>query len=168
MEEVYKDIISPVNLSGKYKVSNFGNVLNVKTGRVLRVRLNDCGYNRVSFLVNGKCKNYLVHRLVALQFIPNSRELSSVNHVDFNRLNNRVDNLEWINHEDNVKYSWQNQRFTRKLDNDIADQIRSSKAGFSQKELARKFGVSVATISRVLNNSIWCKQNDKEKTNNVV
>ena len=164
MEELYKDITSPVDLCGRYKVSNLGNVLNVKTGKLLRVRLNDCGYNRVSFLVDGKCKNYLVHRLVAIHFIPNCGGLPSINHIDFNRLNNRADNLEWINHEDNVKYSWQHQRFTRKLDNNIADQIRSSKAAFSQKELARKFGVSVATISRVFNNLIWCKQNDKEKT----
>jgi hypothetical protein len=53
-------------------------------------------------------KNYRIHRLVASAFIPNPEELPQVNHKDGNRLNNRVDNLEWASAKDNMRHAGEN------------------------------------------------------------
>jgi hypothetical protein len=59
------------------------------------------GYYHVSY----KCKTRKVHRLIAETFIPNSNNLPQVNHIDRNRLNNRVNNLEWVTNQRNVEHS---------------------------------------------------------------
>ena len=94
-----------------YKVSNLGRVFG-KKGE-LKQRLNKDGYSLVTLGSGGgdfarrgrRRRNFSVHRLVAICFIPNPNNLSEVNHKDFDRTNNRVDNLEWLSHSDNVKYS---------------------------------------------------------------
>ena len=56
---------------------------------------NDKGYLRVGLQVDKKQKNFLIHRLIAIHFIPNPENLPCVNHIDCNKLNNKIDNLEW-------------------------------------------------------------------------
>lgn len=56
----------------------------------------------VKLTINGKKKDYLVHRLVALTFLDNPFNLPQVNHKDKNKLNNSVSNLEWISIKDNM------------------------------------------------------------------
>lgn len=68
-------------------------------------RINSNGYETCKLSKDGKSRYYFVHRLVADAFIPNPLGLSDVNHIDFNRKNNCIDNLEWISHKDNVHYS---------------------------------------------------------------
>lgn len=88
----------------KYKVSNYGNVVNSKTGRPIKPHLNDMGYPRVALYIDGKVKNYKIARLVAELFIPNPDNLPEVNHKDENKLNSHVDNLEWCDRHYNVRY----------------------------------------------------------------
>ena len=88
----------------KYKISNYGNVVNSKTGRPIKPHLNDAGYPRVALCINGKRKNYKIARLVATLFIPNPDNLPEVNHKDENKLYSRVDNLEWCDRHYNVHY----------------------------------------------------------------
>ena len=54
------------------------------------------GYSRVALRVDKKGTNYTVHRLLAMAYIPNPNNLPCVNHIDKNRLNNSIENLEWI------------------------------------------------------------------------
>lgn len=63
------------------------------------------GYYNVKLSKNNIRKGYRIHRLVALHFIPNPNNLNTVNHKDFNRKNNHIDNLEWLDWYDNVLYS---------------------------------------------------------------
>jgi hypothetical protein len=56
---------------------------------------NDKGYLRVKLRVNKKQKNFFIHRLIAIHFIPNPENYPCVNHKDCDRLNNKIDNLEW-------------------------------------------------------------------------
>ena len=63
------------------------------------------GYARVSLFKNGVSKKYSVHRLVAIVFIDNKENKSDVNHKDGNKLNNNVNNLEWVSKSENVKHS---------------------------------------------------------------
>ena len=73
-------------------------------GRVLKQRLYKNGYVYVEFRVNGKFVHQLVHRIVATCFIPNPDNLPEVNHIDCDRTNNMMDNLEWCTSEYNNTY----------------------------------------------------------------
>jgi hypothetical protein len=83
-----------------YEVSSFGNVKNLKTGRILKP------YNRGGYYCVGLCKNsklltFNIHRLVAKTFIPNPENKQQVNHKDKNSLNNNLENLEWCSNKEN-------------------------------------------------------------------
>lgn len=97
----YKKIDGFVN----YEISNEGNVFNTKTGRILKQELSK-GYLRTTLSGNGKTKRFQSHVLIALSFIPNPNNKKCVNHIDGNKLNNRVENLEWVTHSENEKHSY--------------------------------------------------------------
>lgn len=106
MEEIWKDII---NYEGLYQVSNLGNVRSLnylRTGEIklLKQGTNNKGYKCVHLFKNRKGKNYSVHRLVAMAFIPNPDDLPIVNHKDEDKINNNVNNLEWCTNEYNINY----------------------------------------------------------------
>lgn len=100
--EIWKDIEGYENL---YRISNIGRVQRVTSGRILRSYDVHLGYLQVHLCKDGKVKNMLVHRLVAMAFIPNTDNLPVVNHKDRNPSNNKVDNLEWCTQEYNSKYA---------------------------------------------------------------
>lgn len=106
MDKVWKDI---EGYEGLYQVSNTGQVksLNYKGHGVVRLLKQDVihnGYKRVSLFKNGKKKNYLVHRLVAITFLPNPHGYKEINHIDENKANNMISNLEWCSREYNMNY----------------------------------------------------------------
>ena len=76
--------------------------------------INNSGYVQVLLSINGKQKAPLVHRLVAMAFIPNPYGLPEVNHKDENKLNNSADNLEWCTHKYNQNYGTGSLRSSRK------------------------------------------------------
>ena len=77
-------------------------------GKVLNPDIAPNGYYRVSFSINRKRKQFYVHRLIAEHFIPNPDNLPQVNHIDGNKLNNSLDNLEWVTVQDNVIHAYKN------------------------------------------------------------
>lgn len=95
MKEIWKDI---KGYEGLYQISNLGNVKSMYNyrgiGNILKPRLKK-GYYQIGLRKNNVRKWYAVHRLVAKTFIPNPDNLPQVNHKDENKLNNKVDNLEW-------------------------------------------------------------------------
>ena len=103
-----------------YEVSNFGEVRSLSYGLMSDNRVSKQGYKRVRLYANGKKKEILVHRLVALAFVdnPNKEEWNVVNHKDENKLNNRFDNLEWCTNEYNVTYGTAIQRRVDKRNTD--------------------------------------------------
>ena len=82
-----------------YEISTEGRVRNMKTGHIMAQSDNGRGYLYVVL----KKKSFRVNRLVAIAFIPNPNNYSDVNHKDKNRHNNRVENLEWIPHDEHVQ-----------------------------------------------------------------
>ena len=104
IKEEWKDI---KNYEGIYQVSNLGNVKNIKYNRILRPTLGKNGYLTVLLSKDNKHKRFYIHRLVAENFI---KKNIVVNHKNFNKLDNRVDNLEWCSQGYNIEYSYMNGR----------------------------------------------------------
>lgn len=84
-----------------YAVSNYGRIKNIKNGRILNPVKNNHGYMSYVFCQNGVKKGFRIHRLVALYFIENPLNLPYVNHIDGDKTNNHVDNLEWCTAKEN-------------------------------------------------------------------
>lgn len=101
MKEKWKFI---EGLEGKYQISNYGNVFNVRTHKLLKPS-NINGYRRVNI---SKIGTFYIHILVAKHFIPNPKNKPCINHIDCNKANNKVSNLEWCTYKENTKHAWEN------------------------------------------------------------
>jgi len=92
-----------------YEISNFSEVRNTLTGKILKPNIDRYGYLYIALSAKGKTKKFKIHRLMALTFIPNPLNKKEVNHKDGNPKNNLIYNLEWITHFENQAHkvlSW--------------------------------------------------------------
>lgn len=110
--EIWKDVIG---YEGYYQVSNLGNVKRVGSFRgVNKAYLNDYylkpkdngkGYYRIKLTVNNKSKRVMLHRIIAEAFIENPNNYPFINHINSNRKDNRIENLEWCTQSQNCLHS---------------------------------------------------------------
>ena len=107
LEEIWKEI---PNYNGAYLISNYGRVYSKHKKGYLAQTTNNNGYLKVSLWKDNKGKNEYVHRLVALAFIPNPEGFPQVNHMDEDKQNNYVENLEWCDNSYNNTYGTKRQR----------------------------------------------------------
>ena len=114
--EIWKTAVYDGELyEGLYKVSNLGKILSLNyrnTGKpgLMNTGTNTSGYLKVNLWKNGKTKTCSVHRLVAETFLENPENKPEINHIDEDKTNNRVDNLEWKWHKDNINHGTRNER----------------------------------------------------------
>lgn len=99
MKEIWKNI---PGYEGLYWASNLGSIRSVN--RVLKPSKHRDGYLKVVLCLKGVHKTYQVHRLIASAFIPNPDNLPQINHIDEDKANNHVDNLEWCSMDYNIHY----------------------------------------------------------------
>lgn len=130
IEEIWKDV---VGYEGMYQVSNKGRVKrfsinNSSEIRLISLMINVGGYNKMTICKNGSTKNALIHRLVAIAFIPNPENKLTVNHIDGNKLNNSVSNLEWATYLENNVHA-----LSSGLRKPSDKQKQSAKDAFSRK-----------------------------------
>jgi DNA-binding transcriptional regulator YiaG len=113
---------------------------------------------------NGKVVALRVHRLVALAFIPNPEGLPQVNHIDGDKRNNRVENLEWVSNQENIDHAVRNglmlrgeQVYGAKLKREDVVEIRRLRAdeGLTQKEISKRFGISRAQVGYIVRREKW-------------
>lgn len=97
MQEIWKDI---QGYEGLYQISNFGRVKNSKDF-IMRQKASKDGYIRIQLYKDKKYVVKYVHILVASAFIPNTNHKSEVNHIDADKSNNNVNNLEWVTRSEN-------------------------------------------------------------------
>lgn len=104
MKEIWKQIDGT---DGMIEVSNFGRVRSLLRGKpyILKRSTDKKGYQRIRFTINRKKMCIKVHREVAKAFIPNPNNFPQVNHIDCNKANNSVSNLEWISNAGNVHHA---------------------------------------------------------------
>lgn len=144
----------------KYAVSSLGEVYNWKTGKPLKL-MNKNGYMRVtivdhSFTTSGHKRWFFVHRLVAMMFIPNPENKPQVNHIDHDRANNCVANLEWCtaaeNNEDKAEFGMA----SRILDeNQVREICKRLQNGERPKYIAPDYGVKEVAIKKIAKGITW-------------
>lgn len=101
-DEIWKPIAGFPN----YQVSNKGRVMNLKSRKVLKNNIDCVGYVYVDlYKGDGTSKKIKIHRLVAEAFLPNTLSLPQINHIDENKTNNDVTNLEWCTPSQNIRHS---------------------------------------------------------------
>ena len=141
-----------------YEITRDGQVINKTNGHILKPQPNGKGYLRVSI----SKKLQFVHRLVAEKYIPNPDNLPQVNHKDGNKLNNCVENLEWVSNQENRKHAVNNGLHKTgekcsyaKLTEEDVKYIRAHSKEKLQKEWAEEYGVSRSTIGDIINHRTW-------------
>ena len=151
IKEIWKDI---PNYENSYQVSNLGRVksLGNKSNHKKEIILkqsNIMKYQCVSLRKNNKTKMFKVHRLVAKTFIPNLSNYPQVNHKDGNKLNNKVQNLEWCTASENIKHAF---KIGLKKQLKGADNKRSKKVLMcdDNKKIIKEFG-SLREAERTMN-----------------
>lgn len=117
-------------------------------------------YEQVSLYCGGKCRGYLVHRLVAMHFVPNSRNLPEVNHKDEDKRNNHWENLEWVTSSQNSLHSSYkttgSKCGTSKLtESQVLEIAELLEVGMKQTDIAVLYGVSNHAIHRIKAGDNW-------------
>ena len=158
---------SPIILNGQlipYWVSTDGRVKN-RFGDILYTRIHN-GYMDTSLYVNGKNAHPRIHRLVAEAFIPNPDNLPQVNHIDGNKLNNYVSNLEWVTRKQNMRHAWDNGLHEPMYGQDNPSTKHSDEAidltcqlleegKLTYKEIERITGVPPSVCNHIVHKEIW-------------
>lgn len=151
--------LSVPNYDGYYEVSNLGNVRSVRYSqsgeviysRTLQPSTKERGYLGVVLSKQSDTKNHLVHRLVAMAFLPNPKHLIAVNHIDGNKTNNNVTNLEWCTDRDNLLHAY---KIGLKKGNCKAVVCVETNEVFDSVSSANKaMGVTYSHIGDICNNS---------------
>ena len=156
MNKCYRTLVYDGKLYENFKINSSGDVLNCKTGNVLKKTIFKDGYWHVTLPLGkrGVVKSIRVHKAIAETFIPNPKNLPFVDHKDENKLNCCVDNLQWISSKDNTNKHWEMLSKTdpycnnRKLTDENVKYIREH-MDVSGTILAKMFNVSRTTINNV-------------------
>lgn len=98
---------------------------------------------------NGKPTNHYIHRLVAKTFIPNPQNKSEVNHIDEDKENNRVENLEWVTHIENMNHGTRSLRVSKNNSKPIIC-VETGIEYYGARECARQTGLNQSNIIKVL------------------
>lgn len=153
----WKPLEGIVDNGKNYEVSSNGQVRNIKTKRILKPWKVPKGYHHVRLAFKGtKDRKYGIHRLVALAFIPNPENKSHVNHIDANKINNSVENLEWVSPEENSRHANINELFKTKLtQNDVIEIKKLLLDNVSQYKIAKQFNVSRTAIANIHTGKTW-------------
>lgn len=176
LNEIWKDI---PNYEGYYKISNLGNIKSLQIGsgskrktrndpeRILKpIKNNKNGYMQINLCKNKIRKTYRIHRLVMLSFYPKHNFINAeVNHINGIIDDNRLENLEWCTHKENMEHAVKtglknhkgekhpNCKLTEKEIIKIRYEYKNTK--ISQRKLAKKYNVGQRTICDILYNISW-------------
>lgn len=144
-KEIWKDC---KGYDGRYQISNLGRVWSVVSQRYLDGTKDRDGYLQVFLTArNGKSKKEFIHRLVALVFLPNPEGLPQVNHIDENKQNNSVENLQWVSIKANANHGTRNNRISKANSKPIYC-VELDKIFYGTREAERITGINHSGISR--------------------
>lgn len=173
--ETWKDVIG---YESYYQVSNLGRlkrkprkIINRGNNQTLKEKIIAPYKGRKGYLFyrlrndNKDTKRFSAHRLVALNFTPNPLEKPEVNHMDGNKENNYLDNLEWVTTKENINHAWENglqkdrkggaNSFAKLSEENVKEIIAMLSRGCSGVEIARLFNVTPSSISLIKKGKSW-------------
>lgn len=140
-----------------YEVSNHGRVLRTGTSRpggkarLLKPAIGNRGYWVVALCYGSVRKTFTVHRLVAAAFLPTQDPTLEVNHIDGDKLNCHITNLEWVTSSGNIQHSYDTGLRTRKLPPDILEFARKRHVQVrSLRVVAKELGVDHTSLHKAL------------------
>lgn len=164
-EEIWKDVIG---YEGLYQVSNLGRIKSLPRNGTVKntiiLRTDGKLYDVVRLRKNDIPKPFLVHRLVAIAFIPNQLNKPCVNHIDGIKHNNMLSNLEWVTRSENEKHAHvtglkdfkKDKNPARKINSEIAEKIRlKALSGLTQRSIAKEYGITQSTVCNIINRKLW-------------
>lgn len=166
MEEIWKDV---VGYEGRYIVSNLGRVVSLvckgKSLKVLNPLLRSDGYSQIWLSNTNNQRCYSLHRIVAQSFLGMRDHMYQVNHIDGNKLNNCIVNLEWVTPKDNTKHAIATKLRSdyigahnpySKLNDSIVVQIRECyNSGMRVVDIATRFELNYHTVWVVCKHRRW-------------
>ena len=146
-----------------YEVSNTGYVRNKATNRLILGHITHKGYRQVGIFLNKKQTFRVVHRLVMIAFegeIPTGME---VNHKDGNKLNNHVDNLEYVTHQENMIHAYMELGNPgKKLNKHLASEIRGLlRQSDDWQAIAKSYGVCWQMVHKIAQQLVWRDGSEK-------
>lgn len=162
MNETWKTATYNDEVFNGYEVSDKGNVRNVKTGKVLKTKVDKGGYVQVGLYKDGKQKWLLVHRMVGCTFIPNDDVTKTeVNHINEDKTDNSVENLNWMSPKENSNWGTRNERIAKtKIENGTSKKIIGKSLNGNKVIVlkngtqAKKFGFDQGSISKCCNGKL--------------
>ena len=145
------ELWKPVTIEGyeHYWVSNQGRVMNSRTGCFLKPGLSQNKYLCVQLHNNGNNLSVTVHRLVGLAWIPNPDNKRTINHIDGIKTNNKVENLEWATHQENMQHAFETGLINYRRDKLLAEKVKIKGMllkGLNYKEIAKVYDCGTNTI----------------------
>ena len=159
-EDLPEEIWRPIPDWEDYHISNFGRVKH--KARILKPALIRAGYLQVGLHKDGKQKRFLLHRLVALAFIPNPDSKPEINHRDGFKFNCHVSNLEWATRSENIRHAVKfgliksgEEHGRAKLTTRQVQFIRDNPDRLTIYKLAEMFGVRASQISQIRTGKRW-------------
>jgi len=158
LRDGYEYVKTPKELHG-YSITSHGYVMS-KSGKTLKQRVKD-GYAVIGLQINGKKKMFYVHRLVACFFNPLGYSLTErsmqVNHINGNKLDNHIENLEWITPSQNTKHAYDlglNENVKKATSLAKSKQVYDASTGLyyrSVKDASNRLGINYGTLKNKLN-----------------
>ena len=166
--------LNVIGFENKYQVSNFGRVRSLwrkvnKTDSIIKKEiilkpLKTKSYLFVNLWLNGKNKQQYIHRLVATHFLQNTENKKEVNHIDGNKHNNKVNNLEWASPKENMHHAIKNKLINNSGESNVTSKLKEKdvleiremfKNGVSRKYISEKYKITYSYVFRIGKKLMW-------------
>ena len=154
--EIWKPLIYPGidEQNNKFEISSIGRLRNKLTNKIYKPTVLTSGYYSVKISLGSRKikKHIIIHKAVAYTFIPNPNNYPEINHIDGNKLNNNINNLEWCSSHHNQQHKYDIGLYD--VSKIQGHYIKGSKE-FGERALSRKFNVARPTIRSIINMESW-------------
>jgi hypothetical protein len=149
-----------------YLISKDGDIYSNYTNKKLKCSSDKNGYLKIRLVNKSGRKTMFLHRLLAIQFIPNPLNKPFINHIDGNKYNNRLYNLEWCTHKENMKHAWDNNLYKDYTESikkankaksiEVFDTLNQIKYK-SMSEMSRLLKIPLTTLRRLIDSTTTFK-----------
>jgi len=165
MKEIWRDV---EGYEGLYMISNLGRVK--KDKKIIRDRTSKWGYKHIDLFNKGR-KTFRVHRLVVIAFLPNPEGKPHTNHINCDKIDNRLDNLEWATRSENMLHAYdkglnhtgEKHHYAKLKECEVIEIKKMLKKGRKCKEIGDLYGVSSQTIGDINRGKSWARILDSGK-----